>query len=161
MDGEKFQEYMKDRYEPRLKRYEKATERYHLKFRIMQAALIVAAAIAPAVTAFAEFPTMRYLGVALSALVAILTSFQRALRFEDAWMNARITREDLRREKYLYLTSTSDYSRAADKETLFAERVETIIERRENAQAERLRESFKDIVDQMRKENRPKDPIIA
>jgi hypothetical protein len=154
MDQKKFEEYLTDRYESRLKYYEKRRRKFHNAFRALQVTLIMTSATAPVVTAFAEIPTMKYIGVCLSAIVAILTSLQRTLRFEDAWINARMAREDLWRERYSYLTGISEYSRVQDKESLFAQRVEAIIASRENAQEERLRASFKDMSDQIQKPSR-------
>jgi len=62
----------------------------------------------------------------LGALVAILTSISGFMKFREKWINYRTCSEKLKREKFLYQTTSAPYDKANPFETLVT-RVENVI----------------------------------
>jgi hypothetical protein len=74
----------------------------------------------------------KWAAAGLSLVLAIATSALKAFKFQENWMNYRQVAETLWQEEYFYEADLGPYATAADKRSLFVDRVESLISR-ENA----------------------------
>jgi hypothetical protein len=132
MDQDAFSQYVTDRYEDQIGWYDRKAARDQTIYRWMQWTLIVLAAITPILIEFKPPP----LGAGwiqwatlTSAVVAILTAGLKTFKYQENWINYRTTCEALRKERHFYDAGLGDYRTADDRESLFVERVESLISR--------------------------------
>ena len=132
MDNSKFEEYLKQRYEKEIEWYDKKAihnQAYHNRIQFI---LIVCSAITP-VTIAISFTFENHLGVWTSIIFAVVTSIAastlKIFKFYENWTNYRTVCETLKKEIHLYDAGVDEYEDAADKKSLFVERVETVISR--------------------------------
>jgi len=57
------------------------------------------------------------------------TAGLKIFKFQENWINYRMTSETLKKEKHFYDTDLDDYDDSDDKEALFVERMEPLISR--------------------------------
>jgi hypothetical protein len=134
----------KNQYERLADSFDKRRAMYRWFTRIHQMSLLMSSAIAPVIVALANTSNLRILAILVSSLVAILTGIGRIFRFEDAWMNARVTRNALWREATCYHAGLSDYANCQDRRILFVERVTSIIDRYNASQTARIQDSLRE-----------------
>lgn len=72
---------------------------------------------------------IKWIAAGIAIIVAISTSALRAFKYQENWINYRTTSETLKKEIHFYEAGISPYDNAKDKETLFVERVESLISR--------------------------------
>src|SRR5215469_15782350 len=123
MEQEFFDRFYQTQYEKMTTRLNQRATRYRNYTRIYQISLLTSSAITPVIVAIPSTFSTQIIAVALSSLVAILTGIGRIFRFEDAWMNARVIRNALRREETCYNAGLFDYAGSEDKRTLFIKRI--------------------------------------
>jgi hypothetical protein len=148
MDQEFFDSFYKDQYERLAAYFNRRSRIFRHLTRLQQVSLLVCSAITPAIIALTGADTngLKILAVGLSSLVAVLSGMGRIIRPEDAWMNARVTRDALHREAAYYHAGLSDYGSCGDKRLLFVERVMAVLDRYNLSQMTRLQESIKEPV---------------
>lgn len=79
-------------------------------FKRLQMTQITASALIPCLSGFGEkIPYSPMLIGALGMLTAIATAAQSLYKFQDYWMQYRITAEQLERERVLFLTGVEPY----------------------------------------------------
>ena len=71
----------------------------------------------------------RWPAVVISALVAIGTTSLKTFKYQENWINYRTTCETLRKEIYFYTAGVGEYRDIDERESLFVERVESLISR--------------------------------
>jgi hypothetical protein len=77
---------------------------------------------------------MKYIIVACSALVTILTAALKTFQYQDLWVSYRSTIERLKPEFYYYQFNVGEYAGpGVDKEVLFVTRVENILNKEHDA----------------------------
>jgi hypothetical protein len=150
MEQEFFESFYKNQYERLAKSFDRRGNLYRILTRLYQVALLSSAAITPVIIAISDSTHLKFLAVALSSMVAILSGIGRIFRPEDAWMNSRITRNSLWREATYYHAGLSDYASVEDRRALFVERVTSIIDRYNLSQTARIQESVKEPTPQAR-----------
>jgi len=123
MNKERFDKYIRDRYEPQVRWYDKKSILNKRLTYLFQIPIITMAAITPV------FAALEYkeLTIIFSACVAAGFGILKFCKFEDHWHNYRTTCETLRKEIVHYKTQTDVYNTADEPEKLFVERVESII----------------------------------
>jgi len=123
MNKERFDEYIKERYEPQVKWYDKKSTLNKKFTYLFQIPLIIMAAITPI------FAALEYkeLTIIFSACVAAGLGILKFCKFEDLWHNYRTVCETLKKEMVHYKMQTDIYATTDDHAKLFVERIETII----------------------------------
>ena len=125
MEEEKFEQYLKERYEYQVKWYDKRSsqnKRYSLGFQ--WTAIIISASIPVLVTLM---PSWKWITIILSIILAIATAALKTFKFEENWISYRTVAETLKKEKYYYDAEATEYTTVEDKKRLFVERVEALI----------------------------------
>jgi|Deesub1362A_J573_1020465.scaffolds.fasta_scaffold05925_1 hypothetical protein len=123
LDKEKFHEYIKERYEPQVKWYDKKSILNKRLTYLFQIPIIIMAAITPIFAAL-EYKSLT---IMLSASVAAGTGILKYCKFEEHWHNYRTTCETLKKEMIHYKYKIDVYSGVDDPEKLFIKRIESII----------------------------------
>jgi len=137
MDNSEFEKYLQERFTQQVNWYDFKAGKNQFLYVTFQWGLIVLAALTPVLVAlsskFPESPWFYWIPTASSALVAILGSSLKTFRYQENWVNYRATCELLRKEYYLFQAGVDEYESAANKDSLFIDRIETIIARETNA----------------------------
>ncbi len=95
-------------------------------YKRLKVAEIIAAAIIPFA---AGFEGLGILTGILGVLIVIFIGIQSLNQYHDNWISYRSTAEQLKHEKYLWLSKAGPYKDAKDPEAMLAERAELLISR--------------------------------
>lgn len=126
MDQERFQAYMKNRYENQINWYNNSALKNKRFYNFFQWNVIIFSASLPVL--IVSLPDQwKWVTVILSILLAVCTAGLTTFKFKEHWINYRIICEKLKKEKYYYDAMIGEYANALNKENLFVERVETIL----------------------------------
>lgn len=131
MDQPAFDRYVKERYQPQVVWYDGKANANQTKYRIVQWAVLVLAAVTPVLVAVGG-EWQRWSAVVVSALVAIGTTALKTFKYQEQWINYRTTCETLRKEIHFFDARADGYRDAADDDEArirFVERVEQLISR--------------------------------
>jgi hypothetical protein len=115
-----------ERLEDQLSWYDKKsieTQKWYKRLKISE---IIAAAIIPFIAALDGFAILT--GI-LGVLIVILIGIESLNHYHDNWISYRSTAEQLKHEKYLWLSKAGPYKDANNPEVMLAERVESLISR--------------------------------
>ncbi|MGD8570476.1 MAG: DUF4231 domain-containing protein [Gammaproteobacteria bacterium] len=137
------EEYFQERLEDQLRWYSsksKYNQRWFNRLRLIE---ICAAAIIPFLSGVGEKITysswlIGFLGILIAVAAASITLF----KFHENWIEYRTTAEQLKHEKYIYLTGIKPYN-ADDRLELLVERVESLISKENSAWAVEIRKPSK------------------
>lgn len=133
MDEKEFDKYFDNRYMDQIRWYDSKSKRNKDWYNLTEIIVIVSASLTPifiALDFYFDFCTiLKFVPIAFSVLVAILSTIQNAFSYKENWLNYRTTCESLKKEQYYYSGNLGDYCNVEDKETLFIERVESLISR--------------------------------
>ncbi len=128
MNKEKFDAFVKDRYNKEVAWYDRKAIWNHRAYRICMWSVIFLAAITPILIVISD-GIFKWVAVGVAVLVAVLNGALRAFKYHENWIGYRTTCETLRKEIHFYEASIQGYDAVADKEALFVERVESLISR--------------------------------
>ncbi|MGI6557412.1 MAG: DUF4231 domain-containing protein [Limnochordia bacterium] len=121
------QEYFEQRLDDQINWYDKKSVFSQQRYKQLRTAEIVLSLLIPFATPF--IPSNHYLvyvvGVSSVAL-ALIAGLLSLHNYRDNWVEYRNTCENLKREKYMYLTKTGPYARE-NRFAILVERVETIM----------------------------------
>ena len=133
MNQEYFAEYFKNRYLDQVNWYDSKAIENQKKYHNLQWLLIILAAMTPALIELDLGSILGYgfshLATLTSVIVAILTAALKTFKYQENWINYRTTCETLRKEKHFYEAGLGEYKSADDRETVFIDRVESLISR--------------------------------
>ncbi|HEY9205322.1 MAG TPA: DUF4231 domain-containing protein [Candidatus Methanoperedens sp.] len=115
-----------ERLEDQLSWYDNKSMENQKWYKRLKIAEIIAAAIIPFTAGFDGFGI--FTGI-LGVLIVIFIGIQSLNQYHDNWISYRSTAEQLKHEKYLWLSKAGPYKDAKDPEVMFAERVESLISR--------------------------------
>ena len=115
-----------ERLEDQLSWYDKKSIENQKWYKRLKIAEIIAAAIIPFIAALDGFAILT--GI-LGVLIVILIGIQSLNQYHDNWISYRSTAEQLKHEKYLWLSKAGPYKDANNPEVMLAERVESLISR--------------------------------
>ena len=119
-------QYMKERVDDQLAWYSmKSTANKNWHFRL-QLITLVAAALVPIISLSSPEWSVRILAALMGSIAAIAAGVVTLYQFRDLWTNYRSTAEQLKYEKYLFLTGSEPYNRD-DCFPQFVSNVENII----------------------------------
>lgn len=131
MEKEAFSQYLEDRYHKQMEYYDKSSVKNQKKYKNFQWILIILSALTPVLAALeAKWLCLQLVVVAISAIVAILTTGLKTFQYQELWVNYRATYEQLKPEIHYYNFNVGPYGEAGiDKESLFVNRIETILDK--------------------------------
>ncbi len=115
-----------ERLEDQLSWYDTKSMENQKWYKRLKVAEIIAAAIIPFA---AGFEGLGILTGILGVLLVIFIGIQSLNQYHDNWISYRSTAEQLKHEKYLWLSKAGPYKDAKDPEVVLAERVESLISR--------------------------------
>ncbi len=127
-----------ERLEDQLSWYDTKSMENQKWYKRLKAAEIIAAAIIPFA---AGFDRLGILTGILGVFIVVLIGIQSLNQYHDNWISYRSTAEQLKHEKYLWLSKAGSYEDAKNPEVMLAERVESLISR-EHAKWEALMEKI-------------------
>jgi len=133
MEQADFEKYLKERYNPEIAWYDSKSVWNQKIYRCLQWTTIVLSAATPVLIAI-DFapgvpPYFKWIPVATSTAVAILGSGLKTFKYQENWLNYRTICETLRKEIHLYRAKVDEYAVGADPQSLFVQRVESLISR--------------------------------
>ena len=123
MNKERFNEYIRTRYEPQVNWYDKKSIHNKWLTYLLQIPVLILAAITPILAAL-EYITITIVSSAFVAAGLVILKF---CKFEGLWHTYRTTCETLKKEKVHHDMLTDVYTKAENPDKLFVERVEAII----------------------------------
>ena len=137
--GKKFnmkeEEYLKDRLEDQLAWYSNKSQHNQKWFKRLRLVEIVSAALIPFFSGMGDkIPYSSWLIGGLGVLIAVAAATSIIFKFHENWIEYRTTAEQLKHEKYVYLTNTKPYD-TEEKFGLLVERVESLISKENSAWA--------------------------
>lgn len=115
-----------ERLEDQISWYDKKSIDNQKWYKRLKISEIIAAAIIPFIAALEGFAILT--GI-LGVLIVIFIGIQSLNQYHDNWISYRSTAEQLKHEKYLWLSKAGPYKDASDPEVMLAERVESLISR--------------------------------
>jgi len=123
-------EYIAKRLDDQIAWYDRKSlwsQRWYKRLRMAE---FVAAALIPFLAAYLapELSTTKVVIGLLGVTIAVITATLGLYQFQEHWIEYRTTCESLKKEKYLFLTSSEPYTGdSPDRLRLLVERVETLI----------------------------------
>lgn len=133
MDSKSFEKYLNDRYYGQIEWYDKKSLSNQKRYRQYQFSLIVLSALTPVLIAIdLAYPNnsiLQWIPIVTSVCVAVLTSILKTFKYQENWINYRTICETLKKEYYFYEAGVDEYGEIEDKDSLFVERVESLISR--------------------------------
>lgn len=124
MDAE---QYLRERLQDQLEWHDRRSGWNQRWYKRLQVLVIAAGALIPLLSGFSDCrPEVQVAVGMLGALIAIATGVSGAYRFQENWIDYRVTAEALGHEKYRYLTGAEPYG-APDGFARLVERVEAIL----------------------------------
>lgn len=124
MDAE---EYLSERLQDQIDWHSAKSAANQRRYKQLQIVVIVASALLPLFAVLEdEAGGLTYAIGGIGVLVAALTGLASLYRFNELWIDYRLTAESLTQEKYRFLTGTAPYHEGDGLATL-VERVEAIL----------------------------------
>ena len=115
-----------ERLEDQLSWYDTKSMENQKWYKRLKVAEIISAAIIPFT---AGFDGLGILTGILGVLIVIFIGIQSLNQYHDNWISYRSTAEQLKHEKYLWLSKAGPYRDSKNPEMMLAERVESLISR--------------------------------
>ncbi len=126
------QEYLENRLQTQINWYSQKSTLNKKYYHGLKTAEIIISVSIPLFTGYMkEYDVLKYVIAILALLVAIIAGLLVLFKFQEKWIEYRVTSESLKQEKYMFLTRSGPYRTDLSVSNL-AERVETIISK-ENA----------------------------
>jgi len=131
LNKEEFEKYLKERYQNQIDWYEKKATSNQSRYSKLQWILIILSALTPVLIAIdfslTEYSFLKWIAVITAVIVSISAGTLRIFKYHDNWITYRTTCETLKKEIHLYKAGIGDYANAKDKESVFVQRVESLI----------------------------------
>ena len=125
------EEYLNERVLSHIEYCEDVAHSYRGKFFLIEWFLIIFASLTPIFVILSFSLTkdnlLRWLPVASSTVVAVLTGGLKTFRYEENWKKYSEFAELLKKEKYQFMTGSGVYKSSDNPETLFIDAIETIL----------------------------------
>jgi hypothetical protein len=148
--GEFFATFYRKQYEELVEKMNKRGTRFRIFARILQSSILVLAALTPVLIASSAFEqsisdvvarALRIFAIVTSSLTAIIAGVGRIFRPEEAYINARTIRNALWREHSLYKAGLHDYGASGNRDSLFVEKVTSLLDAYNAKQNKMMQES--------------------
>lgn len=128
MEKNDFEKYLKERYEDQINWYRDNATKNKFFYTCFQWGVIVLSASLPVLISTVP-ESLQWITIILSVVLAIGTAGLKTFKFQEIWINYRTISETLKKEKYFYDANIDEYSDESGKESLFVDRVESLISR--------------------------------
>lgn len=128
MEQNDFNIYTEERYKGQIKWYDSKASRSKQFYVIFQWATIILSATVPVLVIWLPEP-YKWITAIIAVVLAIATAGLKTFKFHENWISYRTLAETLKKEKYFYDAGLDDYAKASDMNSLFVERVESLISR--------------------------------
>ncbi len=126
-------EYIEARLDDQMNWHDAKSSRCQQSFKRLRMIEIVAAALIPFLSGMSgTIPYSQWLIGGLGALIAIAAAITALFRYQENWIEYRATAEQLKHEKFTYLTGAAPYN-TADKFPLLVARVEAVLRKQNEA----------------------------
>jgi hypothetical protein len=119
-------DYLQNRIDDQIKWLSSASAKNQQWFKQLRAAEIVMGCAIAYLVSHADLMPVQVLTGAMGVAVATIGGLLSLYRFQEKWVEYRVTAENLKREKFFFLTGTSPYDTNDKFQTLVA-RVEAIL----------------------------------
>lgn len=132
MDEKQFEEYVVNRYRDQIAWYDQKSLWNQRWYNRLQTGVIVFSSITPVLIAIdfcATSSLLKWLPIVTSIIVSLLSATIQLFKFQEHWINYRTTAESLKKEWYYYMANIGEYAHAEEKESVFVNRVESLISR--------------------------------
>ncbi len=137
------EQYLQERLQAQLDWHDRKSQWNQRWYKRLQVAVIAAGALIPLITGFSTGrPSFQVAAGVLGSLIAIATGLAGAYRFQENWIQYRVTAESLGHEKYRFVTGVEPYD-GPDTFATLVERVEAILGE-QNAQWRRTQSTEKE-----------------
>lgn len=123
-----FEKFLSERYRPEIGWYDTKSARNKRFYYAIQWSVIVLSATIPVLISSLPI-NLKWITISLSIILAIGTAGLKTFKFQENWLNYRTIAESLKKELSFFEASIGDYQQAENKESLFVERVESLISR--------------------------------
>jgi hypothetical protein len=122
------QEYLENRLEDQILWYDDKAVWNQKWFKRLQVIVIAAGALVPFISGLAPGEDLwgKVLVGSLGVVIVALTAVLGLYKFQENWIQYRITSESLKREKHIFLAGVEPYA-GGDAFNLLVERVESLI----------------------------------
>lgn len=128
-------EYLQERLEDQLSWYDKKSQHNQKYFKRLRLLEIVSAALIPFLSGMTEkFSCLSWVIGGLGVIIAVSAAASSLFKYHENWIEYRTTAEQLKHEKYSYLTNIKPYD-TEEKFSLLVERVEGLISKENSAWA--------------------------
>lgn len=131
------EQYMLERVDDQLSWYSKKSASNKTWHHRLQLVTLIAAALVPVVSLSSSELSVRILVALLGSIATVAAGIVGLYQFKDLWVDYRSTAEQLKYEKYLFLTGAAPY-RDSTSFSLFVNRVEGIIAQENRGWNEKL-----------------------
>ncbi len=119
--------YLEQRLQSQIDWHERKSSWNQRMFKRSQIVVIVAGALLPLMAGFQQaFPWMSWAIGLIGVLVAVVTGLISLYRFQELWVDYRLTAEILQQEKFRFLTGVPPYDTEAPLSVL-VDRVESVL----------------------------------
>jgi len=121
-------EYINHRLDDQINWYSRKSGINQKKYKTWQVIRVIVALLIPILTLFVkEIPEFVYVIGTLGAIIVFIESFIKIFNYKDVWITYRLTSEQLKREKMLYLTKCGPYN-DSDAFEMLVQRCEAIMQ---------------------------------
>lgn len=120
-------EYLAQRLEDQISWYSTKSSACQKRYKVLRLIEIIAAALIPLLTGMGDkVPYGSWIVGSLGVLIAVAAAAGSLLKYHENWIYYRTTCEQLKHEKYLFVTRSGSYT-GQDAFTLLVEHVEELI----------------------------------
>ena len=121
-------QYMKDRVDNQIDWHDRKSGMNKTKYQRYQLTQVVVASLITLSATLSVFddPWVFFVAPVLGAVVAIVSGVLSLFKFQENWVDYRMTSEQLKKEKYLFITKSEPYT-SPDRFKLFVTTIEDIL----------------------------------
>lgn len=121
------QQYLTERVQDQIDWHNRKSAANQRNYKQLQVIVIASSALLPLLAGFqSTTPQLGYAIGAIGVVIAVLTGVASLYRFQELWVDYRMTAEALTQEKYRFLTQSSPYDKDASLAQL-VQRVEAVL----------------------------------
>ena len=135
------EEYIKDRLDDQISWYDKKSgfnqKRYKF-YKVSEALLAISIPVLSGFSTIEGWGWLIYVVAVIGGLITLITIIPSLNKYHENWVEYRLTSEVLKREKYLFLTSSGKYKAAKNNFSTLVESAEGIM----SNENEKWRENF-------------------
>lgn len=128
-------EYLVERVDDQIDWYDRKSQTNQKFFKILRLLEIITASLIPLLSGVSDKVTwFPWLIGALGVLIVVSASISEIFKYHENWIEYRTTAEQLKHEKYSYLTNSEPYNNE-DRFDILVKRVESLISKENSAWA--------------------------